>query len=135
MDLGAGRTAKSVVAGDYHTCAILDDDAVKCWGWGEDGELGNGGTVDATTPVAVAGLPGPVAAMMPGGWHSNCALTTSGGAYCWGANDFGQLGNGTTTLAYATPIDIGLSDIVQIGAGQTNFVYINQGNVGKLVNR
>ena len=44
MALGAGKTAKALAAGDYHTCALLSDDTVKCWGWNLYGQLGQGNT-------------------------------------------------------------------------------------------
>ena len=44
VDLGTGKTAKQLAAGEAHTCAILDDDTVKCWGRGSSGVLGYGDT-------------------------------------------------------------------------------------------
>ena len=44
LDLGTGRTAVSVHAGYEHTCALLDDATVKCWGGGAYGQLGTGST-------------------------------------------------------------------------------------------
>lgn len=44
IDLGAGRTAKQISAGGYHTCALLDNDSVKCWGHNNRGQLGQGNT-------------------------------------------------------------------------------------------
>ena len=41
-----GRTAKSLSLGYYHTCVILDNDSVKCWGWNYAGQLGLGDTAD-----------------------------------------------------------------------------------------
>ena len=45
VDLGTGRTAKMIDAGRAHTCALLDDDSVKCWGYNNHGELGLGHTL------------------------------------------------------------------------------------------
>ena len=45
VDLGTGRSAKFIAAGGYHTCAILDGDSVKCWGYGANGQLGYGDTL------------------------------------------------------------------------------------------
>ena len=44
IDLGTRRTAKSIFAGQYHTCAVLDDESIKCWGYGGNGRLGQGDT-------------------------------------------------------------------------------------------
>lgn len=53
VTLGAGRTAKSVSASTYHTCAVLDDDTVKCWASNGGGQLGMGDFIARYTPVAV----------------------------------------------------------------------------------
>ncbi len=83
-----------------HTCALLIDGTVWCWGKGGNGELGNGSTSDSSVPVEVTGLP-PAAQIAIGGTqisgNSSCALTVAGGVFCWGWNASGQLGNGTTT--------------------------------------
>ena len=73
------------------------------WGSGHFGALGNGGTADATTPVAVSGLTG-VAAIAVGNLYS-CALLSAGTVKCWGFNNRGQLGNGTTTNS-STPVAV-----------------------------
>jgi hypothetical protein len=54
VNLGAGRTAKALSCGHQHTCAILDDDTLKCWGEGDGGRLGYGGTGDRRAPDATA---------------------------------------------------------------------------------
>ncbi len=53
VNLGAGRTARAIAAGDFHTCAILDDGSVKCWGFGANGRLGYGNTANVSLPAAV----------------------------------------------------------------------------------
>jgi len=81
-----------VAAGGAHTCVELADRSVACWGANENGQLGDGTTVDRAVPVEVAGASGVVAA---GAAHS-CASTSDGTVTCWGADTSGQLGDGVT---------------------------------------
>jgi hypothetical protein len=68
--------------------------ATYCWGLGEKGQLGNGGTAPSRVPVAVSG---PTFVRITAGYAHSCGLTQDGTAYCWGDNALGQLGDGTTT--------------------------------------
>lgn len=98
-----------VAAGKSHTCVLMTAGSVKCWGWNQFGQLGNGTTTDSSTPIDVLSEPGGlplsgVVAVAAGGEHT-CAVTTPGGVKCWGLNGVGQLGDGTTTQRN-TPVDI-----------------------------
>ena len=108
--------ATSTSVGAVHACAILDDTSAWCWGYNGDGELGDGtmGT-NRASPVQVVGL-GSVAQLALGVDHS-CALLTDGTARCWGANDHGQLGDGTTTQRLTPNMVASLSQIVDLHAG------------------
>ena len=95
----AGPTAASA--------AQRADGSVLAWGFNRDEELGDGTTTDSSTPVPV-GLPAGtrVTAVSAGGYH-NLALTSDGSVLAWGYNEFGALGDGTTTNS-STPIPVHL---------------------------
>jgi alpha-tubulin suppressor-like RCC1 family protein len=103
VDLGTGRTAVSVSAGGYHTCAILDDGSLKCWGQGTSGQLGIGSTIAQNTPQLVNLGTGRTAVSVSIGHYHTCAILDDGSLKCWGHNSYGQLGIGSTTQSnYAT---------------------------------
>jgi alpha-tubulin suppressor-like RCC1 family protein len=103
-----GGPAVQVSAGSMHTCALLATGAVRCWGYNADGALGDGTTTDRYTPTEVVSLGGKAIAISSsnGGLHS-CAVLDTGAVRCWGANGWGQLGNGATvTTPTATPVAV-----------------------------
>jgi alpha-tubulin suppressor-like RCC1 family protein len=103
----------AIVAGYYHTCALMVGGGVKCWGHNGYGQLGDGTTTDRTTPVDASGLTSGVAAIAAGRYHT-CALTVGGGVKCWGYNRYGQLGNGE--FGYSpTPVNV---------VGPANLIYL-----------
>jgi alpha-tubulin suppressor-like RCC1 family protein len=105
---GLSSAVAGVSAGWDYTCALMDTGGVKCWGYNYEGELGDGTTTIRTTPVDVSGLSSGVEAISADGHHT-CALMATGGVKCWGENDYGQLGDGTTKNR-TTPVDVsGLS--------------------------
>lgn len=92
-------TWRSVSRSTAHTCGIQTDGSMWCWGGNAYGQLGNGTTTDTTRPTRV-GSRTDWAVVSAGGRNSQgftCATTTAGEAWCWGINDDGQLGNGSTT--------------------------------------
>ena len=117
MDLG-GRAARAIAAGDFHTCAILDDGSMRCWGFGTSGQLGTGGTADVgdnePAGAGVVALPaGRAAHAVAGGAGHTCAVLDDGSVSCWGFGANGRLGYGNETQR-ATP-----GGPVAIGAGRT----------------
>ncbi len=90
---------KEISAGFYHICALINDGTIKCWGRNNYGQLGNGSTTDSLSPVKVSGIgdSDPKAVVISAGSYHTCALLDSGAVKCWGANSYGQLGDGTTT--------------------------------------
>ena len=96
--LGAGRTAVTISSGYMHTCAVLDDGSVKCWGYNIQGQLGDGTTSSRNVPTQISSLgTGRTAVAISSGEYHTCALLDNGSLSCWGSNDFYQLGDGTTT--------------------------------------
>jgi len=125
VDLGANHTARAVTAGGAHSCAILDDDTVRCWGFGFDGRLGysstsNVGDTAGSTPGTVGpvylGLNRKAQAITAGSFHT-CALLSDGSVRCWGSGSNGQLGYGSTenvgdneTPGSVPPVKLGLNE-------------------------
>jgi len=115
--------ALAVAAGRRHTCALLQDRTVQCWGKGFEGQLGDGLKKDSLTPVRVlapepAGKTAPlahVAAITAGSQHT-CALLENGKVYCWGSNAAGQLGRVEEPMA-ARPVFTQFTDVVAVAAG------------------
>ena len=98
---GPSGSVRDVTAGGLHTCALLVDGTVKCWGSNDYGQVGDGkfpsATSDVMTPSTVVGI-GNATAVTAGAVHS-CALLSTREVMCWGSNVRGQLGDGTTDHA------------------------------------
>jgi len=93
---------------------------VSCWGKNTSGQLGDGTTTHRNSPVPVSDLTSGVQAISAGTEHT-CALTTSGGVYCWGSNHAGQLGDATTKNRLTPTAVVGLQSGVQaISAGNAH---------------
>jgi alpha-tubulin suppressor-like RCC1 family protein len=111
------------------SCALLSNGTVDCWGDNDQGQLGIGTTTGpdtcpgapcSRTPVAVTGLTGVTAISVGGGVGDGtaCALLSNGTVDCWGNNQYGQLGNGTTASS-STPMAVtGLTGVVAISASE-----------------
>lgn len=98
----------AVSCGGSHTCALLQDGTVRCWGWGYYGQLGQGLTGPAASrryPVEVEGL-SDVIAISCGGLHT-CAIERGGHVRCWGYGARGQLGSAPSAAAAALALSLG----------------------------
>ena len=95
-------SAARLAAGANHACVILTGGSARCWGQGDQGQLGNGASLRSSSPVTVWGISG--ATHVSAGNVFSCA-SVAGSLKCWGGNDVGQLGNGTATSS-PTPVAV-----------------------------
>ncbi|MFO0631107.1 MAG: hypothetical protein U0325_36525 [Polyangiales bacterium] len=111
-----------VYAGERHTCARLSDGTARCWGYNNNGQLGDGTTTSRMTPVTVPGLgatENPVTSLAAGAEHT-CAGMRDGTVRCWGANDKGQLGNNSTTRSTMPVAVADLTRAIALSAGASH---------------
>ena len=109
-----GVEIASISAGSYHTCALGSDAKAYCWGWGENGRLGDGGLAIQPTPVAVAQgeIPAGVSIdQITAGRNHTCALGSDAKAYCWGSDLNSELGNDAISVDQLTPVAVAQGQI------------------------
>lgn len=118
--VGLSTGVVDITAGEYHTCALLRDGSVRCWGYNSSGQLGDDSYTERLTPVNVADLATGVISVSAGRTHT-CALLENGVVKCWGDNFFGQIGNGPPVpfLGRLRPVTVaGLgNEALKISAG------------------
>lgn len=139
-DVDVGGKVSQIAAGYHHTCALLDDGRVRCWGANGSGQLGYGNTSsvgDTETPAAAGDVDvGGTVTQIAAGELSTCALLDTGAVRCWGDNGVGQLGHGNMTAigddeTPATAGDLDLGDTAtQITVGSVHAcALLSSGNV------
>ncbi|MBI3178629.1 MAG: hypothetical protein HYZ27_03150, partial [Deltaproteobacteria bacterium] len=116
-----------LAAGGYHTCGLAADGVAYCWGRDASGQLGNGGTsadTQSPSPVDTSLIPGnkTFVQLTAGGSHT-CGLTADGVAYCWGHDQYGQLGNSGALADTQSPSPVDTSTIT----GNRAFVHLTAG--------
>lgn len=114
-----------ISAGGTHTCAVVVDGVIHCWGSNQFGQLGRAGAPDscgalpcAQAPVAVTGS--TTWKRVSAGTHHTCAISTTSELYCWGLNNFGQLGDGGTTTSPSPQRVAIFEPIMDVSAGSTH---------------
>lgn len=114
-----------------HSCAVTDGGLAWCWGYNQGGRLGDGTTVDRASPTGVVGLDGGVAEVLPSGFHS-CARLVSGRVRCWGNNTGNALGNADAGNSSAVPVEVpGLAGVTALSAGHSvTFAFSDGGWTG-----
>ena len=110
----------SISAGGDHTCGITTTGSAHCWGRGEEGQIGNGGSVDQDAPTPVSG--GLTFISIAAGGNHTCGVESSGSVYCWGSNSHGQLGIGGSSGQVNSPSPVfgGNSDFTAVTAGENH---------------
>lgn len=118
-----------ITAGIGHTCAVTPQTGLRCWGLNDSGQLGDGTNQDQSKPMKVEVLDGGEVVQLASGIKHTCALVSGGEVWCWGLNDSGQLGDGTTTNRNK-PVKVnGLTGkVVSITAGENFTCATNAAN-------
>ena len=118
VTVGAFLPATGITAGLNHTCTIQGTGTVQCWGDNSYGQLGDGTTNDSITPVEVTGITNAVD-ISAGASDSTCAVLADGTSRCWGRNDYGQLGTGSTGAFVVAPTEmVGVSTATRVSVGE-----------------
>ncbi|CAM9224014.1 unnamed protein product [Ascophyllum nodosum] len=133
IDLGTGVSAVQVTTGCEHTCVLLDDDSVKCFGYNNYGQLGQGTTDNIGDDADEMGdnliavpLGGASVIAISAGCDFSCAVLDDGDVMCWGRNTYGQLGTGDSEDLLdeadeeVVAVDLGESQAVGIAAGESH---------------
>lgn len=116
---GGCQSLLQVVVGDEHTCFLLSNGHVRCWGRNNVGQLGNG-QKHPSQPAYTEVLGLNNATAIAAGPDHNCAIVEGGKVSCWGNNEAGQLGVGADALgAYTTPVEVkNLTGVTQLSLGR-----------------
>ena len=115
---GAANGITDLALGDGHACVLSSSGGVRCWGSNGQGQLGNAATAYRTQVLTdVVGLSSGVVAIAAGG-NTSCAIKTGGALYCWGNNEYGQLGIGSTqNMSVPVMVSGTLSNVTTIATG------------------
>jgi alpha-tubulin suppressor-like RCC1 family protein len=126
MILAAGSKVTQLAAGASHTVALKSDGSIWTWGFNQYGQLGDGGTVNRSSPLQVA-APGSGFIQVAAGRSHTIALKQDGSLWGWGDVSQGQIGNkGLTPIAIPTQFSPAGSQFTQIGAGRYHSVAVKQ---------
>jgi alpha-tubulin suppressor-like RCC1 family protein len=115
VDLPAGTRVTAVAAGAGYSLAVTSDGSVLAWGYNADGELGDGSTVDSSTPVAVHLPAGTRVTAVAADRGQSLAVTSDGSVLAWGSNVNGDLGDGSPVDS-STPVAVHLPAGVRVTA-------------------
>ena len=128
VDLGSGRTATMIAVGSNHSCVLLDNAVVKCWGRSNSGQLGYNDTATrgdgagemGNALPAISFAAGRTATAIAAGANHTCALLDNARVVCWGDNAYGQLGQGNMdNIGDRTGSTIAATPAIDLGTGRT----------------
>ena len=130
--LCGGLFYASIHSKDSHTCAVVADGTVRCWGLNDNGQLGDGTLASRSQPVSVASLANVQA--ISTGTAFTCALRGDQTVACWGDNGDNQLGNTSTSGGISPPSQVSnLSNVIQISTGVAHTCGVVQGGIDNRV--
>lgn len=116
VDVDEISNASKIYAGESYTCALLDDNTVRCWGYGSYGQMGNGILVnEQSTPASYVSDISSAISLDAGEAHI-CALLQSGQVKCWGAGGLYRLGNGVLADSSIPVSVLNISNAIDVSA-------------------
>ena len=123
--VAGGLAFTRLFAGVNHSCGLTQTGAAYCWGENLEGALGDGSTTYRNIPTPVSGglsftmlsVSVRISPLVGSGWQHTCGITATGTAFCWGVNDLGQLGDGTTVDRLVPTAVLTSERFVAISAG------------------
>jgi alpha-tubulin suppressor-like RCC1 family protein len=123
------NNAIAISAGKNYSLALLSDGTIKAWGLNDYGQLGNGTTINSIIPISVSSINNAILISASLEGHS-LALLSDGTIKSWGKNDYGQLGNNTTTQQNSPVNVLNITNAIKISAGKnSSFAILNNGTV------
>jgi alpha-tubulin suppressor-like RCC1 family protein len=128
LDVVGITNATAITAGLLHTCALLANNRVRCWGYNNNGALGDGTFTNRNAPVEISGF---VSTSIDAGSNHTCS-TYSGSVYCWGDNSNGILGDGTTTDRNTPVQSQGVNAATAVAAGELHTCIRSSANFGQI---
>ena len=130
IDFGDGLFAKLIELGNYHSCAILNDNGLKCWGRNDSGQVGDGSRTNQKNPIPVNVGNNEHAIQMSLSFQHSCVITNEHNLKCWGSNQYGQIGD-LSIERFMTPTLVHLAkDVtaIQVAISHEQFCAISNVN-------
>lgn len=128
MSIATGNV-QLIANGDLSTCALLNNNTVKCWGLNSKGQLGDGTTTNRSTPTLVSGISNATK-LGTSGWHT-CAILSDTTIKCWGQNDYQQLGSAAGANSSVPVVVPSVSNAIglALGGGGHTCALISDGSI------